>query len=214
MRKFIVAALVCSIAVMGLVLKAQTTSTFTPIETGTNLQPQVRTNAPSEVRPTDIQSSSGEFFMKSNVFVYHGDVRVDNPQMKLRSELLTIEAPKLTNGNKYNRATALTNVVIDWVDDRGTNHATSDKAVYTYVITNLSETPDIKRFETNAMVVLTGNPIVTGPQGTFRGDPIYYDRINDTITSPNMLRMTVNPAETNTTGIFESTTPKANEPSK
>jgi hypothetical protein len=109
---------------------------------------------------------------------------------------------------------ALTNVVIDWVDDRGTNHATADKAVYTYVITNLSETPDIKRFETNAMVVLTGNPIVSGAQGTFRGDPIYWDRINGTITSPNMLRMTVNPTETNTTSMFETTIPKENGPPK
>jgi lipopolysaccharide export system protein LptA len=174
----------------------------------------MRTNTPTEVRPTEIQSSNGEFFMKSNVFVYHGNVYVDNPQMKLTCELLTIEAPKLTNGNRYNRATSLTNVVIDWTDDKGANHATADKAVYTYVITNLSETPDTKRFETNAMVVLTGNPVITNTSGTFRGDPIYWDRINQTITSPNMLRMTVNPTETNTTGIFETTTPKANGPPK
>src|SRR5215469_7496414 len=207
MRGFFVTALVGLSVAAVLALRAQTTSTFTPA--GTSSHSEVRTNTPVELRPTDIQSSSGEFFMKSNVFIYHGNVRVDDPRMKLTCELLTVEAPKLTNGDHFDRATALTNVVIDWVDDRGPNHATSDKAVYTYVITNVAETTAGKSFETNELVVLSGNPIVTNTSGTFQGDPIYLDRINQTITSPNMLRMRINPTETNkTTGIFESTMPK------
>ena len=190
----------------GLALRAQTTSTS--ILVVTNSKPEIKTNAPTEVRPTDIQSSSGEFFMKSNIFVYHGNVHVDNPQMKLTCELLTIEAPKLTNGNRFNRATAVTNVVIDWVDENGTNHATSDKAVYTYTITNLAETLNAGSFVTNALVVLSGNPIVTGPSGSFQGDPVYWDRIKDTITSPNMTRTTVIQKGTNNSSLFETTAPK------
>ena len=55
--------------------------------------------------------------------------------MKLRCELLTVKSPELTNGNKFNLAIAETNVIIDWVDEGGTNHATAAKAVYTYVLT-------------------------------------------------------------------------------
>ena len=206
MRNLFVTAVVCLAMAAVLALKAQTNLLSVPSETMSKTV--VRTNAPTEVRPTEIESSSGEFFMRSNVFVYHGSVRVDNPQMKLTCELLTIEAPKLTNGNKYDRATAVTNVVIDWVDDKGPNHATAEKAVYTYILTNLAGTLDAARYETNALVVLYGNPIVTNTSGAFRGDPIYWDRINDTITSPNFVRMTVNPKDTNNTGIFDATTPK------
>src|SRR5205814_9596119 len=99
------------------------------------------TNAPfAEVQLTEIHSKSGQFFMKSNVFVYRGDVHIDDPRMKLTSELLTVEAPRLSTG-KFNRATAETNVVIDWTDEKGLNHATADKAVYTYTVTNSVEAP-------------------------------------------------------------------------
>ena len=162
--------------------------------------------APLVSNVTKIQSESGEFLMKSNVYIYRGDVHIDNPQMKLTCELLTVEAPKLQEG-KYNRATAETNVVIDWVDEKGPNHATSDKAVYTYILTNLAKAPE-ELWETNAFVVLTGNPVVTNVSGSFQGDPIKWDRIKDTITSPNMLKMTIKQGETNTSGLFETPAPK------
>src|SRR5579859_3938531 len=124
---------ICVMLVAPLVLMAQTNSTFITVVTNA---PPAKTNAPTEVRPTEIQSRSCQFFMKSNVFVYRDDVHIDNPQMKLVCQLLTVEAPKMTNENRFNRATAETNVVIDWVDDKGPNHATADKGVYTYVVTN------------------------------------------------------------------------------
>lgn len=146
--------------------------------------------------------------MKSNIYVYHENVRIDNPQMKLACELLTVEAPKLTNGNRFNRAIALTNVVIDWVDDNGSNHATSDKAVYTYVITNLADGQTLPHFETSSIVVLTGNPVVTNRMGTWEGDPLNWDRLNGVITSPNMKQMTIYQSQTNTSGLFEPPTTK------
>jgi lipopolysaccharide export system protein LptA len=157
---------------------------------------------------TIIRSLQNQIFMKSNVYVWRGNVRVDNPQMKLTCELLTVNAPKEDNG-KYYLAIAETNVVINWWDEKGLNHATSDKAVYTYTLTNVAVPPD-ERFETNAFVVLTGNPIVTNVQGTYRADPIVWDRINDVITSTNFIEGKSNPGQTtNAPGLFDTGVPKA-----
>lgn len=181
-----------------LALHAQTNTTPPAAETPADSASANKIVPPSEVRMTEIQSDHGSFNMKSNVFIYQGNVRVDNPQMKLKCELLTIEAPHVAEG-KFNRATAETNVIIDWLDDKGQPcHATSDKAVYTYSITN---------FLTNAAVVLTGNPVVTNMQGSFQGDPIIWDRITDTITSPHLMKMTIQSGETNSTGFFDMPAP-------
>ena len=173
----------------------------------TNSRPSSPTQSPalagSETNgPTVIQSDAGQFFLKSNVFVYRGNVRVDDPRMKLTCQLLAVEAPKVDAG-KFNRATAETNVVIDWTDDKGPNHATADKAVYTYSLTNTAA-PPAENWETNAFVVLTGNPVVTNVDGTYRADPIIWDRIKDVITSTNALKMQINPGQTNTPGMFDT----------
>jgi lipopolysaccharide export system protein LptA len=159
---------------------------------------------------TIIHSHQSQIFMRSNVYVWSEAVRVDNPQMQLKCELLTVEAPKIdSEKGKYNRATAETNVVIDWVDDKGaTNHATSDKAVYTYVLTNVAVLPEVQ-WQTNALVVLTGNPIVTSPQGVIREDPLIWDRIRDVIYSTNFHEAIINPSGTNSPGLFDTTSPKS-----
>ncbi len=163
------------------------------------------TNGLTEIR----SDNGGEFYYKLKTYIYRGNVRVDNPQMKLTCELLTIESPEFEQG-KFNRATAETNVVIDWMDESGTNHATADKAVYTYVLTNLATLPEV-RWQTNATVVLTGNPYVVGGRGTFRGDPINWDRVNDVISSPNALDMTIKQDKSSNapTSPFDTTTPKS-----
>lgn len=183
----------------GLAVVAQTNTAPTPTESPALVGPATNT-------PTIIQSESGQFFLRSNVFVYRGNVRVDNPQMKLTCELLTVEAPKVGEG-KYNSATAETNVVIDWLDSQGTNHATADKAVYTYTLTNTAM-PPAEHWETNAFVVLTGNPVVTSPQQTIRSDPIVWDRIRDVITASNFVNQEIKPGRTNTSSLFESAAPK------
>lgn len=189
----------CLALAAGLAIAAQTNLASAPTESPALVG--TATNA-----PTIIQSESGQFFLRSNVFVYRGDVRVDNPQMKLTCALLTVEAPKVGEG-KYNRAVAETNVVIDWIDSQGPNHATADKAVYTYTLTNTA-LPPAEHWETNAFVVLTGNPVVTNSQQVFRADPIIWDRINDVITSTNFLKQQINQNQTNSSGLFETTTPK------
>ena len=207
---------ICLIFAVQLALRAQSNSTSVVSDTNAALAATV-TNAPTELRATEIQSKSCQFFMRSNVFIYRDDVHIDNPQMKLACELLTVEAPKMTNGNRFNRATAETNVVIDWVDDNGTNHATSDMAVYTYVITNLASGAAEPHFETNATIVLTGNPVVTNQSTIVYGDPIIWDRINGKISSPNFHRQFIIPGQTNTSAIFEPPTRKSaktNTPAK
>lgn len=214
MRYFFATALVCLIVPFGFALKAQTDSSI--MSSSTNWPTIAGTNAPANERPTIIDSRQARFFMRSNVFVYERDVHVDNPQMQLTCDLLTIEAPKLTVG-RYNRATAETNVAIDWVDDKGTNHARADKAVYTYVITNVLDALGVLRFETNAFVVLSGHSVVTNSQGVFHWDPFIWDRINDTISTTNMQSTTVNSGQTNNSEMFPAPTqkePKANAPRK
>lgn len=200
-------SLICLMLATWFAVKAQT-NTATPAIATDATPAAARTNAPTEVRPTEIQSKSCQFYMKSNVYVYREDVRIDNPQMKLVCELLTVEAPKLTNGNRFNRATAETNVVIDWVDNNGTNHATSDKAVYTYVVTNLGVSLTQPHFETSSIVVLTGNPVVTNQSTVAAGDPIVWDRIKDTIEMPNFKQQTIYQNQTNTSSLFEPPTSK------
>jgi lipopolysaccharide transport protein LptA len=167
---------------------------------------------PAEVRLTEIKSDSGTFNLKSNVFVYQGNVRVDNPQMKLTCDLLTAEMPRMAVG-KFNRVTAEQNVVIDWLDDKGqNNHATSARAVYTYSITNSV---------TNTVVELTGNPVLMNPQGTNAGDVIVWDRIRGTVYTKNP-RTSILENGANTPGFFEglnesktnSAKPKAGEAAK
>lgn len=199
-------AILCAALGAAYVLVAQTTTQPMPVESPA-LTGGTLTNG-----TTEIQSRSGQFFLKSNVFVYRGDVHVDNPQMKLTCERLTIEAPKVDNG-KFNRATAETNVVINWWDDKGLNHATADNAVYTYSLTNVA-TPPAERWETNAIVVLIGNPVITNSQGTFKADPLVWDRINDVITSTNFLDMKINQGQTNSTSLFETGAPKTSTPAK
>jgi lipopolysaccharide export system protein LptA len=195
MRIFFV---LCAAMGAGLVVAAQTNSSSMPTDapalvgTGTNGQ-------------TKIYSHQFEFFMKSNVIVYSGDVRVDDPKMKLTCESLTVEAPKVDTG-KFNRATAETNVVIDWWDDKGPNHATADKAVYTYILTNTAKAPE-EHWETNNFVVLTGNPVVTNLQTTVRADPIIWDRLKDVITSTNWIEQEVYPSHTNSPGEFQTAPP-------
>jgi len=76
-----------------------------------------------------------------------------------------------------NHIVAKTNVVIDFLDDKGhTNHATGDKAVYVY-----SEQGGV----TNETVTLTGNPQMENAQGTLNGDVIVWDRLNNHLSASN-----------------------------
>jgi lipopolysaccharide export system protein LptA len=196
MRKFFVfSAVLAAGFVLALLLNSSAAETDSAALAGTT------TNR------TTITSMAGDFFLKSNVFVYRGDVHVDNPQMKLRCELLVTEAPRLKEDEgRFDRATAETNVVIDWVDDKGPNHATAQKAIYTYTRTNTAMAPSAN-WQTNAFIILIGNPVVTNVQGVFRSDPIVWDRIKDVITTTNFNSTDIYQTPSNSAPGFFDTAP-------
>ena len=125
--------------------------------------------------PTLITSLSADFDLSGREATYRGHVRVDDPQMKLACEKLVADVPQA--GGHVSHIVAETNVVIDFLDNRGkTNHATADKAVYVY-----SE----QGGATNETVTLTGNPQMENDQGTLIGDVIVWDRLNNRLSASN-----------------------------
>ncbi len=133
-------------------------------------------SAPKPPRPpTIITSERADFDLTARHAIYRGNVHVDDPQMKLTCEELTADLPQ--TGGHIDHLVALTNVVMDSVDDKGqTNHATSDKAVYDYKVVN---------GVTNEIVTLTGNAKVESAENSMTGEPIIWDRVNNTIHAEN-----------------------------
>jgi lipopolysaccharide transport protein LptA len=125
--------------------------------------------------PTRIDSDSVDFDLNAHQAVYHGDVRVDDPQMKLTCAHLVVFLPE--SGGRPDRIVAETNVVIDFTDEKNQKmHTTSDKAVYIFEIQNGA---------TNETVTLTGGAKVENAQGWLTGEPIVWDRASNHLTATN-----------------------------
>lgn len=140
---------------------------------GCGLALLAQTNAPGtpkpERKPTLIDADSLEFKLESLNLVYTGNVKVNDPQLQLTCEILT--ARFRTNGAQVEIESIIaeTNVVIDAIDwEGGTNHATSDKLVYSYSVVD---------GVTNQTLELTGNPVLTNWRGKLEGDPIFVDLV-------------------------------------
>jgi lipopolysaccharide export system protein LptA len=140
----------------------------------TNAQP----GPPPQPRPlTLISADHGEFDMAGREVTYHGHVRVDDPEMKLASEWLITDLPH--PGEHVNHIVAETNVVIDFLDDRGqTNHATCDKTVYSYKIQNGT---------TNESVTLSGHAKVENADFVMTGEPIVLNLTTRKINTENVM---------------------------
>lgn len=125
--------------------------------------------------PTIINSERADFDIAARKVFYYGNVRVDDPQMKLTCAQMVADLPP--EGGHISRIVAETNVVIDSVDEKGqTNHATSDKAVYIY---------NVQNGVTNETVTLTGHAKVENAQGWLTGEPIIWDRANNMMHAEN-----------------------------
>jgi lipopolysaccharide transport protein LptA len=138
---------------------------------------QAQTNL--KTAPTVITSKQVVYGNGSREVIYTGNVQVDDPRMKLTCEQLTANLP--LPGAHIDHLVALTNVVMDSVDEKGqTNHATSDMAVYNY---------NVKNGVTNETVTLTGNARVRSGQDWMTGEPIVWDRVNNTmrVENPKMI---------------------------
>ncbi len=131
------------------------------------------TNAPAVKKPpqpTQVDSDSAEFDMGGphtpRVVMYRGNVRVNDPKIKLTCEYLTLELPP--GAGHVSHILAETNVVIDFIGDNNEKyHVTSDKAVYDYNVVNQV---------TNETVTWTGNPVVITKDATIHSEPLVWDR--------------------------------------
>jgi lipopolysaccharide transport protein LptA len=156
---------------------------------------RAQTNAPAVSAPTRaptlITSDRADFDLTGHHAVYRGNVRVDDPQMKMTCEEMTVDLPQ--SGGHIDHLVALTNVVMDSVDDQGQpRHATSDKAVYDYKVVD---------GVTNETVTLTGHAKVEDKDGSMTGEPIVWDRANNSIHAENenmILRQSITTALVNT----------------
>jgi lipopolysaccharide transport protein LptA len=146
---------------------------------------------------THIESDRVEFDMATSRAVYLGHVKVDDPQLKLQCEQLTVDLPK--TGGQPTNIVAEVNVIMDFADSQGqTAHATGDRAVYHYAVTG---------GVTNATVTLTGSPPkVDNVQGSLTGTEIIFDVVTRrmTATDPKMIskqNLDGNNADTNAPGL-------------
>lgn len=132
-----------------------------------------QTNAPAakaERAPTQIFSDTLEAELKTRTAVYRGNVRVEDPQMKLTCGVLTASMPE--GGKRIESIIAEQKVVVDALDEKGQNsHATAEKLVYTFkVIGNV----------TNETIELSGNPQLTNSQlGRLEGELIIWNKTAD-----------------------------------
>jgi lipopolysaccharide transport protein LptA len=155
-KTFYVVALL--LAVEGGMVRAQTNATAAP---------------QSSVERTVISSRRGFYSNATRQVIYTGGVSVTDPKLQLTCEQLTADFPK--SGGHINRMVALTNVVMDSVDDKGeTNHATSDMAVYEY---------NVEDGVTNEIVTLSGNARAENAQLILYGEPITYNRATGNLTA-------------------------------
>ncbi|MGD0251165.1 MAG: LptA/OstA family protein [Verrucomicrobiota bacterium] len=138
---------------------------------GTRLNAQTNTNAALEFshEPTRIDSESANLDLTGHKVVYRGHVRVDDPQMKLACQWLTVDLPE--PGGRVDHIVAETNVVMNFVDARGNPaRATGSRAVYSYQVHNGM---------TNETITLTGNPEIDTADAQSKGDVIVWDRISN-----------------------------------
>lgn len=111
---------------------------------------------------------SDEYQLQRTGAVFHGNVRVDDPQMRLASESLMMESAE---GGKPNRIVAERTVEIDFADASGKKtRATGQRAVYTLA---------------DNVLELRGEPMLKSEQGSVTGEVIYWHRTNDTVVVKN-----------------------------
>ena len=130
--------------------------------------------------PTRIEADRADFDLATREVSYLGSVRVDDPDMKLHCEWLAANLPQA--GGRVDHIVAETNVVIDFVDEKGQPyHATGDKAVYFY---------QVQGGVTNETITLTANPAqIEDALGTQTGDEIIFDRVNNRVSIPKNAKM-------------------------
>ena len=130
-------------------------------------------------KPTQIESDRAEFDLNTRRAIYLGHVKVDDPDIKLQCEQMTVDLPPegAPEGGRPTNVLAEVNVIIDFTYNRGeTGHATGDRAVYHYAVTGAT---------TNETVTLIGSPYakIELAQGTNTATVIVYDFVTRRISA-------------------------------
>ena len=149
-----------------------------------------QTNAPAakaQRAPTQIFADTLEAELKTHTAVYRGNVRVEDPQMKLTCGVLTASMPE--GGKRIESIVAEQNVVVDSLDEKGRNsHATAEKLVYTYKVVGTV---------TNETIELSGNPQLTNSRmGLLEAELIIWNKTADKF-SVKAPRTTINTGASN-----------------
>jgi lipopolysaccharide export system protein LptA len=165
-----VGVVVLALFVLCAKLQAQTNAN-TPATTNAVVSSTQQTNstategAATERIETHIYADLAEFDPRTRVVMHRGNVRIEDPRMKAKCDVLTA-----TMGQDWRpeNIVAEGNVVIDAIDEDGqTNHATGGKLVYTF---------EIVEGKTNEIARLTVNPSVITRGIRTEADEIIWDR--------------------------------------
>ena len=129
--------------------------------------PAVKAKVPAKPKPpTEINAEGADFDLNIHQAIYRGHVLVLDPQVRMTCAWMLVDLPQ--GGEHLNHVQAVTNVVVDFVDQKGqTNHITAVQAVYDYKVVGAV---------TNETVTFTGNPIVEMPTMTIYSEPLVWDR--------------------------------------
>ena len=186
---------------------ANTNAPATASLTATN-----RSTRPIEISSEEFEFQSATTGAGTDTVIYRGAVRVTDPdRMKLSCEVLA--AKMLSGSNQVESAVAERDVDIDVREPRGERRAHGDKAVYTAgsgEVTLMGRDgvelvfvdPKMQGRGTGAKAVyaadrdvleLTGNPVLTTPQGQLRGELVILDHANTTLKATGNWRMKLNP---------------------
>lgn len=142
---------------------------------GVSALAQTNSVLPMPHGPTRIDSDNADFDMAGHAAVYRGHVRVNDPQMKLTCA--SLKATLSPTEGRVNHIVAETNVVIDFVDEKGQrDHVTSDRAIYDY---------KIQSGVTNETVTFLGNAKIENAQTILTGEPIVWNRVDNSVTARN-----------------------------
>jgi lipopolysaccharide export system protein LptA len=125
-----------------------------------------------EAAPAEIFSE--EYAMRADSALFRGGVYISHPRMAWACETMRIQLP--AGGSPEQRIEAEQKVFFNLVDDSGQRvNGSAERAVYTYA-------PGPQW--TNELVELTGNPVITTTNGTFRNRTIVLDRTRNKLVAP------------------------------
>ncbi len=170
---------ILTVGFCGVVMAQSNMQLSLPLTLHTNA-PVAKVKTPAKPKPpTEIDSDMADFDLNIHQAIYRGHVSVVDPQVHMTCAWMLVDLP--TAGEHLNHVVGVTNVVVDFVDQKGqTNHVTSAKVVYDYKVVGAV---------TNETVTFTGNPIVEMPTITIYSEPLVWDRGENKyhFTEPKMI---------------------------